>query len=206
MINIQDVYNQDYDSELDLQSISSNDRSDEMNNDEMNNDEMNNELNKNNIVLCELYQKNIHGFTNESDKNINGHYLVISKLNPYNKKHNQEIIELYKQKYLYLNNYHNNLHHSFIRNYNNIITNNKYIQLHIAKCIYLNGDECVAIIKTIWLKLIQRNWKRIYAERKKIEKLRKHPQHIHYWMLHGKWSNECKLPSLNGMLSRLSIS
>ena len=171
MINIQDVYNQDYDSELDLQSISSNDISDEMNNDEMNNDEMNNELNKNNIVLCELYQKNIHGFTNESDKNINGHYLVISKLNPYNKKHNQEIIEL-----------------------------------HIAKCIYLNGDECVAIIKTIWLKLIQRNWKRIYAERKKIEKLRKHPQHIHYWMLHGKWSNECKLPSLNGMLSGLSIS
>ena len=35
------------------------------------------ENNKTGLVLCELFHPSMHGFTNESDPNVLGHYLVI---------------------------------------------------------------------------------------------------------------------------------
>ena len=91
---------------------------------------------KYNLVLCELHQTQIHGFdANESDPNIFGHYLIISKLNPYDREKFQIIIEMYKRKYLYLvSSLHLN-NHPFIRNNYSIVSNNKYIQPQIAECI-----------------------------------------------------------------------
>ena len=161
---------------------------------------------KYNLVLCELHQTQIHGFdANESDPNIFGHYLIISKLNPYDREKFQIIIEMYKRKYLYLvSSLHLN-NHPFIRNNYSIVSNNKYIQPQIDECIYLQGDESVAIIKTIWIKIIQRVWKKIYTKRMYVQNIRRHPNNIHYWNINGKWSESCNyLPSIFGMLSNLS--
>jgi hypothetical protein len=77
-------------------------------------------------------------------------------------------------------------------------------KIEISQCIYLDTQECVAIIKTIWLKLIQRTWKKIYKIKKNIITLRKMPLSIRCREITGKWPSNCfDMPSLHGMLSYL---
>lgn len=85
---------------------------------------------------------------------------------------NPKLIDLYRYKYSILlksSTFMNNCH-SIIRNYHNIIKSFYYIQPHIVECVYLPapGSECVAILKTFWLKIIQRTWKRVYKERMRL--------------------------------------
>lgn len=49
------------------------------------------------------------------------------------------------------------------------------------------GDYTTCIIKTFWIKLIQRNWKKIYSIRKQIIKNRMTPNNIFYREIHGIW-------------------
>jgi len=82
--------------------------------------------------------------------------------------------------------------HLFIRNYVNII-NKSCFQPQIAECIYI-GEECTAIIKTFWLKIIQRTWKKIYAKRMNYIK---NPTNLFYRQMRG----PMYLPTLRGMLA-----
>ena len=86
--------------------------------------------------------------------------------------------------------------HLFIRNYHNIINKSSYFQPQIAECIYI-GDECTAIIKTFWLKIIQRTWKKVYAKRMYAIKLHKNPTNLFYRQMCG----PTRFPSLRGMLA-----
>jgi hypothetical protein len=123
------------------------------------------------------------------------------------------IIELHKEKYAsYISSRQlENKKHPIIRNYLEIVSNSNYIQPHIAEVIKFNKANdgnvfyySLAIIKTIWLKLVQKNWKRIFNERRKIIKIRCDPRSIRYREIHKKWPRECShLPSLKGMLSTL---
>ena len=86
---------------------------------------------------------------------------------------------------------------TFIKNYHNIIVKNNYLQLHLAKNILLDTGEIICIIKTYWLKIIQRTWKRIYKERQIIIQKRKNPLSIIYFQQNGKWPKDCCIiPSL----------
>jgi hypothetical protein len=138
------------------------------------------------IVISELYNENVHGIDEMTDPNIYFHYIVADRFSAdefylYNKKdgdddhdEDNEIINtliMYKRAIRY------RLQNSFlcggnthIRNYKHIISQKRYIQLDVAVCIYLKGDEMVCIKKTFWLKIIQRTWKRICLERKNIVK------------------------------------
>ena len=78
--------------------------------------------------------------------------------------------------------------HPTIRNYHNIISNPNYIKPEIGEYIILPTQEAVAILKTFWLRIIQRKWKKVFQERK--EKRR-----LNY--------DERLLPSLRGMLNAL---
>lgn len=78
-------------------------------------------------------------------------------------------------------------------------------KLEIAECIYLPSDHCVSIIKTFWLKLIQKRWKNILKERKMCISRRSNPNAIHHREIYGKWPNNCiNYPLLKGMLFNLS--
>ena len=80
-----------------------------------------------------------------------------------------------------------------IRNFFRITENaNKYMQLEIAECIILPTGETVCVLKTIWLKIIQRRWKKVYAD--KILFL----QNIYHRQVYGKLPG--RIPSLKGML------
>ena len=60
------------------------------------------------------------------------------------------------------------------------------------------------IIKTIWLKIIQRKWKQVFAKRQHITKCRTSPSSISHRQVTGKWPEYCNnLPGLKGMLSNL---
>jgi len=90
----------------------------------------------------------------------------------------------------------------------NIITsylNDSNFKLEIAQCIYLPTQHCISIIKTFWLKIIQRKWKNIYKERKSYILKRTNLNAIKYKEIYGRWPlHYAKYPLLKGMLSDLS--
>ena len=182
-----------------------------------------------NIILCELYNQNLHGITETSDETINTHYLVIEQFKTFNTSggvdpeietnneltyiSNDEpepdiysIANLYNNRYRILcRKYKHKLVHSVIRNYKRIISNRNYIKPEIAECIFLKDSECVAILKTFWIRIIQRTWKRVYAERKYIISQRKRLHELKYKELNGRWSYSIRYyPEFKGMLHKLS--
>lgn len=157
---------------------------------------------KYNIVLCELYNKNIHGIS--SNPIVEYSYLTIGRYKKINKNIYYDSIKYNK----YYNSYYrhpNMRRHAIYRNYKNIISNKNYIKPEIAECIYLpNTHECIAILKTFWIRLIQRTWKNIYKKRISIIKKRCYLNSIKYREIYGIWPDDCiKYPVLKGMLSFL---
>jgi hypothetical protein len=87
-----------------------------------------------------------------------------------------------------------------IRNYNKIIKSPKYLQPEIFEKVYVH-DRCCAIIKTFWIKIVQRSWKRVFKERTRIRALRRSVKAILYWQMTGKWPEYCTyMPGLRHMI------
>jgi hypothetical protein len=134
-------------------------------------------ITKYNIVLCEKYNEMFHGISNPE---LNYHYLIHFRF----KRLDMNIINTYFEYEEFDN-----------------------CRLEIAQCIYLPSEHCISIIKTLWLKLIQRKWKKIFNERKLCLSKRCNPNALKYKEIYGRWPNNCLIyPSLKGMLSDLSRS
>ena len=130
-----------------------------------------------NIILCEIYNENLHGQSNEAKYN----YLV----------------------HLRLKNLDINLINNFITNG---AIHNSIIKPEIAQCIYLESQHCVAILKTFWIKIIQRTWKTILKKRKEVILKRRQIKSLNYKQLTGKWPQNCVIyPGLRGMLSVINF-
>jgi hypothetical protein len=178
---------------------------------------------KYNLVVCELFNRNIHGFCKDSDAFVNGHYLCMhisrnrsifedrvydSEDDEFNIDYDSEechIGDLVDLRGAYYINYTRHVNiirkHNLIRNYHKIIYSENYIQPHIGEVVYLSSGECVCIIKTFWLRLVQRCWRRVYNEKKRVIQRRKNIQSLRFREIHGKWPNDCNyLPGLNGMI------
>ena len=70
------------------------------------------------------------------------------------------------------------------------------MQLHI-----LQDQTYSVIIKTFWLKIIQRKWKKIFKIRKNILASRYQRSSIYYREVHGVWPEEIRnIPGLTGLL------
>jgi hypothetical protein len=183
-----------------------------------------------NLVLCEIHYIPIHGKTSSSCPTIEGHYILIDKfdgitgimlddLEEYAEYDTDEEIDdddddsnrvrnisdlqtLYSNYYAILLTRH--FPHKTIRNYHNIISQPNYIKPEVAECFELPTGEHIVIIKTIWIKIIQRKWKKIYASRQHIIKCRSCPSSLSTRQLTGKWPSHCiSMPGLKGMLSNL---
>ena len=184
-------------------------------------------LSKYRIVLSEIYNQYIHG---DGEPMINSHYLIICKFNHYYESYYsdddsnddsnddsgydddddydrdivpiEEIITLHNDKYRsqFIRNT-VRYKHPFIRNYRQIVLRPGYIQPEIAECIILPTGESVAILKTFWIRIIQRAWRRVLLERATILKKRSTPCELYYRQMRGKWS--CAMPGLQGMLNGL---
>ena len=161
-----------------------------------------------NIVLCELYCK-LHGKGNGGKMFY--YYLNISS---FKKLEINVINEICNNYNTYYNDLVNNLlpgnsatnspPFSAIRNFNSIVSKNDYIKPEIAENITLESGHRVCIIKTIWLKLIQRTWKKVFALRKIIIKRRCNIHSLKMREITGKWPENCRFyPELQGMMSYL---
>jgi len=93
--------------------------------------------------------------------------------------------------------------HKTIRNYHYIASRAHYIQPQIIECFYLpiqEGQqgprgEYVAVIKTFWLRLFQRQYRSILKERRRVEQGRMHPSSLRFREIHGRWPpGLCYLP------------
>ena len=180
-----------------------------------------------NLVLCEILNTHLHG----NDDNIDGHYLIINKFDAstgsaiysgsedddsesedddYSVYSDDSDSSLSLFTNIHNDYYHqqvpNTVKHNIIRNYRNIIARPDYIRPEIAECIVLPSQHTVAIIKTIWIKIIQRKWKKVYAERNKIIKTRMQYSSLKTREITGRWPQSCNyLPTLYGMMSNLKI-
>lgn len=151
------------------------------------------------IALCELFNEKLHGYTSSD---VKYHYLVNTRF----KKLNIKCINDYSN---FLNNsyiYETNLYHYIFKNYKNMILRGNYIKPQIVEVLYLKDDKgfdyCIAIIKTFWIKIIQRTWKNICVKRKEINCKRASISSLHYKEINGKWPDNCiQYPGLRGMLS-----
>lgn len=63
-------------------------------------------------------------------------------------------------------NFNRNQLHPTIRNYHNIISKHNYIRLEIGEYIILPTQEAIAILKTFWIRLVQRTWKKVFKQRR----------------------------------------
>jgi len=186
------------------------------------------------LMLCELHYPGIHGKTVDSDLNIETHYLVYDRFdsktgisyqdldeyeeydtdddNSDDEDNSNGLIKI-NDSMNHLNNYYSNItnidpaifgNHPTIRNYHNIVSRPNYIQPEIGEYIILPTFEAVAILKTFWLRIIQRTWKNIYKKRKTVIQRRSNPCSIFTRETNGKWPQNClRLPGLKGMLSGL---
>jgi hypothetical protein len=151
---------------------------------------------KYNIVLCEIYH-NMHG----NNENLFYNYLTISRFKTFDIDEINEIAEFYNSHY---GDIENKSELSPIRNFQNIISRENYIKPEIAKHIVLASGHSICILKTFWLKIVQRCWKNIFNKRKDILQKRCQPSSLRFREINGRWPDSCaNLPTLRGILSSL---
>ena len=155
-----------------------------------------------NIVLCELHNEMLHGLENNSA--VQYHYLVSARFKNLNTDCINDCAALGKDQYRRLANsrIEQGRTHRIYRNYASIISKTNYIKPELAECVYLETQECVAVLKTVWIKLIQRKWRNVVHARCEVMRKRSRPDAQHFKEINGHWPNDClNFPSLKGMLS-----
>ena len=75
--------------------------------------------------------------------------------------------------------------------------------INILKLVKIEERNCV-VIKTFWLKIVQRKWKKVFAEKKKIIQQIKNPQWIRHFQIHGWFPHGNYMPGLRGMMSSVN--
>lgn len=171
---------------------------------------------KYNIVLCELHNPLIHGvpendnnsnYSNSNYSNITAQYIVNYRFKKYDCNVSEYIDDIISYRQAFYINFIKKMRrveliHPLYRNYKAIVANPIYIKPEIAECAILHTGESVAIIKTFWLKIIQRKWRKVYFEKKRIILLRCKLDAIKYREMNGRWPHYCRqIPQLKGMLN-----
>ena len=114
-----------------------------------------NNVNKFQLAICERFQINIHGADEKSTTNITEHFLINTMM---------ELSEFYDNSY--------KDEERRIQRYwrrSPLLYNQKFIRLEIIQADQLKpGEEHVAYLKTFWLRIVQRCWKKVFKARKEL--------------------------------------
>jgi hypothetical protein len=153
------------------------------------------------LVVCEPFNPLQHGFGDSSSPGALGGFLVNYSLT-YQEVldgEHEEILDAYGDAPGLVN------EHPTIRAYGDIMSSGVFPQLHIAKTEYLQpGEECIGVLKTHWLRLVQRRWKKIMSERDQITKARAKPSSLSVREATGQWpAGLRRMPGVRGMLAEV---
>lgn len=125
------------------------------------------------IVITTFFDRRDQGITQESTPDIESHYILVSIINAnqfYNSNNIPELLvdtirPLIENEPVYPS-------HPVISNYRNICKNGKFF-IEIGRPLYVIGGELVVILKTFWLRILQRKIRnRIKLRRETIKNLR----------------------------------
>lgn len=132
---------------------------------------------------------------------------VLMALTTYPVRNELHFMPLYRLKYLECSSYDP---HPYNRHMGEV-----FYHPVIGECFYMTDDGeyvsqedamrlpvyMLAVVKMFWWKVIQRTWKRVMAERKRILNRRCQYDAIQHRVIYGQWPNDCHyLPSLRGLL------
>jgi len=145
----------------------------------------------NQLAICDLYHPLKYGYTAASSRTITGQFLVYTLLDVEDFFDEHGIVEALEDILWRLQCNFGELSHPLIRNYNHYILCKKYNNVEIVESYELRNGELVAILKTFWISIIQRRWRHIFNERKRVLNIRKMPTSILYREIHGKWPKHC---------------
>lgn len=158
-----------------------------------------------NMVVASLHHPTYGFDTMESTSNIRDHILCIHRspnTTPKERKLAHRISRIMRTQMRILNETETDIWPKEVgtRNFYNIM---EYLATpQIGETIRLPGDEMVVILKTIWIRLLQRTWKKTYAHRKQVIQKRCTPHAIKEHERTGMWPSDCRyLPGLRGMMA-----
>ena len=138
------------------------------------------------LAICEVFHPALHGQDENSSPAIHNHFLVYSIIDLPDFYTLAYLWEEHHLKKYYLNTTGGTLeNHPTIRNYRKVLK--KYIRLEIIQADVLTGQEEVAYLKTFWLRIVQRRWKKIYKARKALIQKRISYDSLKELQLTGKW-------------------
>ena len=122
---------------------------------------------KYNLVLCELYHHSLYGSYNNQNPNVDLHYIVNTRWKNFVAR---EIYPVCNFLNATLNNIARYSIHRLdphpIRAYAQICSSHDCVKPEIAETYILPSGEMMCVLKTFWIRIIQRKWKKIYRERR----------------------------------------
>jgi hypothetical protein len=111
------------------------------------------------LGVCELHNSELHG---PCESPVSDYFYYTCQV---------DLSDFYDNSvFAYLSEYPGTYKYSgVVRSYWNIVNRPAmYPMLEIVQPVTLEpGGECVAVLKTFWIRIIQRRWKRIFAERRR---------------------------------------
>jgi len=150
------------------------------------------------LVTCELHNPCIHGQTETSSPGISGHFLcfyAVSRNEPFDPFSYPFLFMLRVPMYRSVWRLEDTAYwkqtqngstlapdvatamrkygHPLIRNYRTLMDTRGVRTLEIAELFTLPGDECVCILKTVWLRIFQRHVKKWIQNKKRVANLLK---------------------------------
>jgi hypothetical protein len=176
---------------------------------------MKNNISKFKLAVTELYNPYRHGFyTNIKQHHIYGHHIIhwsIDNIDDFYNDLNEIQFDLQYSNDCTVNFFErikyqthvNTITHPIIRNFENIVSDSKQFEIQIIEPIYVSVGNSefdkysAAIVKTHWIRLIQRKWREI---RQKRLNNRKNIFNIKYKEIHGKLPNECNIQFKLGII------
>jgi len=138
------------------------------------------------LAICEYHHPELHGSTYNQYPYLKNTFLLTIKIT-LDEFYDNEYITILDQMCAYYETM-SLSKHPILTNYETIIHNSKYFQIHIAQPIELETGETLAIIKThTSICILQRKWKTYYKKLMETARKRAHPTSILYRKIHGKW-------------------
>jgi hypothetical protein len=120
----------------------------------------------NSLAICELFHPVLHGIDENSSPDINNHFLIYTAI---------EVDDFYNKEYVYEEIHLRRYRNAALRllNMQTQTKTNKHMRLEIVQAHELQpGQESVAILKTFWLRIVQRCWKKVFRARRELIKER----------------------------------